>query len=101
MGTSESRATAGRRGRAGAETVMLTGAGSGMGLECALHLAASGYRVFACLLNEAEEDALRLEAGRRGVAVRALRMDITRPDEISAAVDTMVTEAGRIDALVQ
>ncbi len=84
-----------------AETVLFTGAGSGMGLECALHLAASGYRVFAGVLNEAEAEALRAEGRRRGLALRALLMDVTRPEEIRVAVDTMMAEAGRIGALVQ
>jgi NAD(P)-dependent dehydrogenase (short-subunit alcohol dehydrogenase family) len=84
-----------------AETVLLTGAGSGMGLECALHLAASGYRVFASVLDEAEADALRAAAAERGLALRCLRMDVTRPEEVATAVATTMAEAGRIDALVQ
>jgi len=83
------------------ETVLLTGAGSGMGLECALHLAASGYRVFASVLDEAEAEALRAAAEGRRLALRCLRMDVTRPEEVAAAVATMIAEAGRIDALVQ
>jgi NAD(P)-dependent dehydrogenase (short-subunit alcohol dehydrogenase family) len=80
--------------------VILTGAGSGMGLECALHLAASGFRVFGCVLDEAEADALRAEAGRRAIAVRTRRMDVTRPAEVRAVVDGVAAEAGAIDAFV-
>jgi len=52
------------------QTVLLTGAGSGMGLECALQLAAAGYRVFATVLNEDEAETLRSEAAARGLTPR-------------------------------
>jgi NAD(P)-dependent dehydrogenase (short-subunit alcohol dehydrogenase family) len=96
----EAARVAGGSGDPAAPAVLLTGAGSGMGLECALHLAASGYRVFGGVLNEAEGLELRGEAERRRVALRSLRMDVTRPADIEAAINTVVTEAGRIDALV-
>jgi len=84
------------------DTVLLTGGGSGMGLECALQLCAAGYRVFATVLDDDEAEALAAEARARGggKAPRCLRMDVTRPEEIRAAVDAVVAEAGRIDALV-
>ncbi len=85
----------------GVETVLLTGAGSGMGLECALQLAESGYRVFGCVLNDAEARTLREQAEHGGKAVRVLRMNVTKADEIEAAVRTVIAEVGRLDALVQ
>lgn len=84
-----------------AESVLVTGAGSGMGLECALHLAAAGYRVFGSVLNDAEAEALQAEARRRGLALRSPRMDVTRTEQVQAAVGAMLAETGRIDALVQ
>jgi NAD(P)-dependent dehydrogenase (short-subunit alcohol dehydrogenase family) len=72
-----------------------------MGLESALHLAASGYRVFGGVLNEGEAEALGAEARRRGLDVRCLLVDVTRREQIDAAVDVVLAEAGRIHALVQ
>ena len=54
------------------ETVVITGAGSGMGLECALHLAASGYRVQACVLTDAEGESVKAAAASRNVSLRTL-----------------------------
>jgi len=82
------------------QTVLLTGAGSGMGLECALQLCAAGYRVFATVLDEDEAETLRSEAAARGLTPRCFRMDLTRPEQIRAGVDAVMAEAGRIDALV-
>src|SRR5262249_39067082 len=79
----------------------LTGAGSGIGLECALHLASRGARVYGSVLSEAEEAALAREAASRGVTVRMLRLDVTRPDQITQAVAHVLPQSRRIDALVQ
>jgi NAD(P)-dependent dehydrogenase (short-subunit alcohol dehydrogenase family) len=83
------------------EVALVTGAGSGMGLESALQLAAAGYEVYGSVLTDREAAALEAAATRRGAAVRILRMDVTRGDEIAAAVGTVLARSRRIDALVQ
>jgi NAD(P)-dependent dehydrogenase (short-subunit alcohol dehydrogenase family) len=72
-----------------------------MGLESALLLARSGYRVFGGVLNEDESKALLAEAEGRGTQVRPIRLDVTRESDVHAAVEALVAEAGGIDALVQ
>ena len=93
------------RRSAGAEehppSVLVTGAGSGMGMESALHLAGCGYRVFGSVREESEANALGREARRRGVSLRILPMDVTSASEVEATVGTVVADAGRVDALVQ
>ena len=82
--------------------VLITGAGSGLGLASALLLAAHNFRVYGTALTEGEEQELCEQAGRRGLSgqVTALRMDVTRRADIDRAVDTIIREAGRIDAVV-
>jgi len=82
--------------------VLITGAGSGLGLASALLLAARNFRVFGTALTEAEEQELGEQAARRGLSgqVTALRMDVTRRADIDSTVDTIIREAGRIDAVV-
>lgn len=81
-------------------TVLITGAGSGLGLESALFLAARNFRVYGTALTEAEQQHLREQAAHRQVEVTALRMDITRRPDIDRTVDAIIREAGRIDAVV-
>jgi NAD(P)-dependent dehydrogenase (short-subunit alcohol dehydrogenase family) len=81
-------------------TVLVTGAGSGMGLESALFLSRKGFAVWGSVLNPVEAAALRDEAQRRQVPVRVLQIDITKQHEIEAAVRALLKEEGRIDALV-
>lgn len=80
--------------------VLITGAGSGLGLASSLFLAARDFRVYGTALTEAEEQELREQAVRRNVQLTPLRMDVTRRADIDRTVDTIVREAGRIDAVV-
>jgi NAD(P)-dependent dehydrogenase (short-subunit alcohol dehydrogenase family) len=75
-------------------TIIITGCSSGIGASCARALKRDGWRVFATVRKQ--EDLAALEAD----GLEALLMDYTRPDTITALVET-VTErtGGRIDAL--
>jgi|SRR5450755_67160 NAD(P)-dependent dehydrogenase (short-subunit alcohol dehydrogenase family) len=80
--------------------VLITGAGSGLGLASALFLAARNFRVYGTVLTEGEEQELREQAGQRSVEVSPQRMNVTRRADIDHTVDTIIREAGRIDAVV-
>jgi len=79
---------------------LITGAGSGLGLESALFLAARNFRVYGTVLTEAEHNHLNERAAARRVKVTPLRMDVTRRPDIDRTVDTIIRESGRIDAVV-
>src|SRR6202451_4466684 len=79
---------------------LITGAGSGLGMESALFLAARNFRVYGTALTEAEQRDLLDEAARRQTQVSALQMDVTRRPDIDRVVDALIREAGRIDAVV-
>ena len=79
---------------------LITGAGSGLGMESALFLAARNFRVYGTALTAAEQQSLLDEAARRHQQVSALQMDVTRRADIDRAVATIIREAGRIDAVV-
>src|SRR5581483_8488364 len=79
---------------------LITGAGSGLGLESALFLAARNFRVYGTVLTEAEHNHLNERAAARRVKVTPLRMDVTRRPDIDRTVDTIIRESGRIAAVV-
>jgi NAD(P)-dependent dehydrogenase (short-subunit alcohol dehydrogenase family) len=81
-------------------SVLITGAGSGLGLETALHLAARGFRVYATIPEMAQEPYLREQAQARGVALRVLPLDVTLEPSIAVAVETIMAECGGIYGLV-
>ncbi len=83
------------------QIVLVTGAGSGLGLETALLLASRGYRAYASVLTSAERDSARAEAARRNVDLAFLQMDVTKEQDVHEKVDALVAETGRIDAVAQ
>jgi len=71
------------------KAILVTGASSGIGRKITEHLAADGYFVYATARKE--EDLKALGAIKN---VQPLRLDVTQPADIAAAVDA-VTKAGR------
>ncbi|MQT14859.1 SDR family NAD(P)-dependent oxidoreductase [Segnochrobactrum spirostomi] len=81
------------------KTVLITGAGTGMGRAAALRLAAEGARL--ALLGRRAEPLRELAAtlaGEGGEAI-ALPCDITQEDAVAAAVDESIVRFGRLDGL--
>ncbi|MGX5077070.1 oxidoreductase [Enterobacter mori] len=76
------------------KTALVTGASSGMGKVIARRLIQDGYQVYAAARGaEKMNDLAQLGA-------RPLRMDISRDEDILAAVDTIVSQTSGVDVLV-
>ncbi|MEL7470813.1 MAG: SDR family oxidoreductase [Pseudomonadota bacterium] len=73
------------------QTLLITGAGRGIGLEMARQAAARGDRVFATVRNEASARALE------GIAAQVLLADVTDEEALSQAAAAIET---KIDLLV-
>ena len=77
------------------KAILVTGASTGIGRRITERLAADGYFVYAGARKEADLQALGAIQN-----VQAVRLDVTEPEDIDAAVET-VTKAGRgLDGLV-
>lgn len=76
------------------KTALVTGASSGMGKEIAKRLIKDGFQVYVAARQvEKMVDLEKLGAQR-------LRMDVSKDDEIRAAVDRILGETGGVDVLV-
>ena len=73
----------------GQKAILVTGASTGIGRKITERLAADGYFVYAGARKDADIAALNAIKN-----VQGLRLDVTKPDEIAAAVAT-VTQGGR------
>ena len=71
--------------------VVVTGASTGIGRACALHLAGVGFHVFAGVRKP--EDGAELERSAAG-ALTPLQLDVTRPEDIAAARRDVERAAG-------
>jgi NAD(P)-dependent dehydrogenase (short-subunit alcohol dehydrogenase family) len=89
----------GRPGRP-SDSVIVTGSGTGLGFETALHLAGKGFRVFATVRNLAQRGKLLDAAAERGVELEVVRLDLTDTHSIDEAVATVVESAGGVFGLV-
>lgn len=75
---------------------MITGAGGGIGRATAIELARRDYRLALCGRTESTLQATAAEAGN-GVI---LPVDLTDPDQVNRAVETAISQLGRMDVLV-
>lgn len=83
--------------------VLVTGAGSGLGLATTLHLATAGFAAIGLVPDEQEREALGAAAESRGVAVRTVVADLADPGQRADAVEglhlyALVNNAGYLNA---
>jgi NAD(P)-dependent dehydrogenase (short-subunit alcohol dehydrogenase family) len=81
-------------------TVLVTGAGGGLGRAVALRFATAGANVAALDKDAAGLESLRAELAARGTACVALVCDVTDADACARAVAATVERFGRLDVLV-
>jgi NAD(P)-dependent dehydrogenase (short-subunit alcohol dehydrogenase family) len=79
------------------KSILVTGASTGIGQACALHLAAAGHQVFAGV--RSESDARRLED--RGTSlVHPVFLDVTDQDQIDAVAERIGKEPDGLHGVV-
>ena len=76
------------------QVILLTGASSGIGYDTAKDLAAAGHTVYGAARRVEKLEELR------PFGIIPLQLDITDEDSIKKAVETIITEQGRVDVLV-
>jgi NADP-dependent 3-hydroxy acid dehydrogenase YdfG len=73
------------------QTIVVTGASTGIGKVTALHLDKLGFKVFAGVRKETDAQALKQETSNK---LTPIFLDVTDGDSIAAAVDTVAKETG-------
>lgn len=74
------------------KVAIVTGASSGIGEATAIHLASLGYRVFGT--------SRKGGSGKANTQFELLSLDITSDDSVESFIKNVVSQAGRIDVLV-
>jgi 3-oxoacyl-[acyl-carrier protein] reductase len=81
-------------------TILITGAGRGIGKRLALGVAARGAKVGLLARSRGELDLAQLEIEQAGGVAMRLRADVRDGDQVTAAVDRMRVHWGHIDVLI-
>lgn len=82
------------------ETVLVTGATSGLGRAAAIHLAERGYRVFAGGRSGERRAALQATAHERRLALTTLEMDVREDGSVDRAMAQIEAAGARVDVLI-
>lgn len=72
-------------------SVLITGSSSGIGKACGLHLARQGWLVFAGVRRKEDGQALTATGGD---SIIPLLLDVTKPEEIHRAIETIQNTVG-------
>jgi NAD(P)-dependent dehydrogenase (short-subunit alcohol dehydrogenase family) len=82
------------------KVVIVTGSSSGIGLESALLLARNGYITYATMRSPEKDTSIKTAVQKEGLPIRVVQLDVTDDNSVKNAVDHIISEAGRIDVLV-
>ncbi len=87
-------------GASASRVVLVTGASSGIGRACALHLASRGVRVFAASRRREADLAAALQTERPSASLDVLTMDVTIDASVREGIARIDRTTGRLDAVV-
>jgi len=82
------------------KVAIVTGSSSGIGLESALLLARNGYITYATMRSPEKDTSIKTAVQKEGLPIRVVQLDVTDDSSVKNAVDHIISEAGRIDVLV-
>src|ERR671927_91795 len=82
------------------KVAVVTGTSTGIGYETSLMLARNGFLTFATMRNLDKSDNIRSIAAKENLPIRITQLDVTDDVSIKNAVQTILTDKGRIDVLV-
>ena len=82
------------------KVAVVTGTSTGIGYETSLMLARNGFLTFATMRNLNKSDNIRSIAAKENLPIRITQLDVTDDVSIKNAVQTILTDKGRIDVLV-
>jgi short-subunit dehydrogenase len=77
------------------QTVLITGASSGIGIAAAIYFANKGWNVAATMRSPEKETGLSSFSN-----VKLYALDVTKPETIEASIQSTIKDFGKIDALV-
>jgi NAD(P)-dependent dehydrogenase (short-subunit alcohol dehydrogenase family) len=82
------------------KVAVVTGTSTGIGYETSLILARNGFLTYATMRNLDKSENIKLIATKEKLPIRINQLDVTDDASVKNAVQTILSETGRIDVLV-
>src|SRR5919198_5887255 len=82
------------------KVAIVTGSATGIGYETAILLAKNGFRTYASMRNLPKADQITKIAKSQNLPLRVIQLDVTDDISITKAIDTVISESGKVDVLV-
>ena len=82
------------------KVAVVTGSSTGIGYETSLTLARNGFLTYATMRNLNKSENIKSVATRENLLLRIKQLDVTNDVSVKNAIQTITSEAGRIDVLV-
>ncbi len=82
------------------KVALVTGSSSGIGYETSLALAKDGYHTFASMRDTTKAEELKKTADKENLPISVIELDVEKEDSIVAAIKKIMSDANRIDVLV-
>ena len=79
---------------------VVTGTSSGIGFETALTLVRNGFQTYATMRNPEKGENIKSIASKENLPIYIEQLDVTDDKSVTNAIQAILTEAGRIDVLV-
>ena len=82
------------------KVAVVTGSSSGIGYETSLALAREGFLTYATMRNLEKGNSIKSDSDKENLPLKIMQLDVTDDASVSKAVQSIISESGRIDVLV-
>jgi len=79
---------------------VVTGSSTGLGFESSLTLARNGFLTYAIMRNLGKSAEIKAVATKEGLPIRIAQLDVTKDRSTKDAINSILSDVGRIDVLV-
>jgi NAD(P)-dependent dehydrogenase (short-subunit alcohol dehydrogenase family) len=82
------------------KAAVVTGSSSGIGYETSLALAREGFLTYATMRNLEKGSSIKSDSDKENLPLKIMQLDVTDDASVSQAVQSIISDSGRIDVLV-
>jgi NADP-dependent 3-hydroxy acid dehydrogenase YdfG len=79
---------------------IVTGSSSGIGLDTSVTLAQNGFLIYATMRKLDKSSIVKAAAEKEKLPIKIVKLDVTDDQSVKDAIQSVVSENGRIDVLV-